>query len=78
MVRARGTRLADAEEGDASTLLAGADAFVGRTDGGADDHVLESFWAVSCLDGPVVTGVDAAAELEREAVAVAPGWARSS
>ena len=27
--------LADAEEGDASTLLAGADAFVGRTDGGA-------------------------------------------
>ena len=64
--------LADAEEGDASTLLAGADAFVGRTDSGADDHVLESFWAVSCLDGPVVTGVDAAAQLEREAVAVAP------
>jgi pimeloyl-ACP methyl ester carboxylesterase len=64
--------LADAEEGDASSLLAGADAFVGRTDNGGDDHVLESFWAVSCLDGPVVTGVDAAAELEREAVAVAP------
>ena len=44
----------DAEEGDASTLLAGADAFVGRTDDGGDDHVLESFWAVTCLDGPVV------------------------
>lgn len=64
--------LAEAEAGDASTLLAGADAFVGRADDGGDDHVLESFWAVSCLDGPVVRGVDAAAALEREAVDVAP------
>jgi pimeloyl-ACP methyl ester carboxylesterase len=64
--------LADAEEGDASTLLAGADTFVGRNDDGGDDHVLESFWAVTCLDGPVVGNVEAAAALEREAVAVAP------
>lgn len=64
--------LAAAEGGDASTLLAGADAYVGRTDGGGDDHVLESFWAVTCLDGPVVTGLDAAASLEARAVAVAP------
>jgi pimeloyl-ACP methyl ester carboxylesterase len=64
--------LAAAEDGDASILLAGADAFVGRTDEGGDDHVLESFWAVTCLDGPVVAGVDAAAELEQQAIAIAP------
>jgi pimeloyl-ACP methyl ester carboxylesterase len=64
--------LAAAERGDASTLLAGADTFVGRTDGGSDDHVLESFWAVSCLDGPVVEGAAAAAQLEHDAVQVAP------
>ena len=64
--------LAAAQRGDASTLLAGADAFVGRTDDGGDDHALEAFWAVTCLDGPVVTGVDAAAELERQAVEIAP------
>jgi pimeloyl-ACP methyl ester carboxylesterase len=64
--------LAAADEGDASLLLAGADAFVGRVDGGGDDHVLEAFWAVTCLDGPVVAGPDAAAELERRAMDVAP------
>ncbi len=64
--------LAAADAGDASTLLAGADNFVGRDAQGHDDHVLEAFWAVSCLDGPVVTGLDAAADLERAAVAVAP------
>ena len=64
--------LAAADEGDASTLLAGADAFVGRTDDGGDDHVLESFWAVTCLDGPVVTGAEAAADLEHRAIEVAP------
>jgi pimeloyl-ACP methyl ester carboxylesterase len=64
--------LAATEDGDASTLLAGADAFVGRSDTGRDDHVLEAFWAVTCLDGPVIPGADAAAELERRAVAVAP------
>lgn len=64
--------LAAADDGDASTLLAGADTFVGRSDGGGDDHVLESFWAVTCLDGPVVAGVAAAADLERRAVEVAP------
>jgi pimeloyl-ACP methyl ester carboxylesterase len=64
--------LAAAEEGDASILLAGADAFVGRSDDGRDDHVLESFWAVTCLDGPVVAGADAAADLEQEAIELAP------
>jgi pimeloyl-ACP methyl ester carboxylesterase len=64
--------LSAAEHGDASTLLAGADTFVGRDALGNDDHVLDAFWAVTCLDGPVVTGADAAAELEHAAVAVAP------
>jgi pimeloyl-ACP methyl ester carboxylesterase len=64
--------LADAEHGDASTLLAGADTFVGRDADGADDHVLDAFWAVSCLDGPVVQGADAAATVEQQAVELAP------
>jgi len=64
--------LADAERGDAATLLAGADAFVGRTDDGGDDHALESFWAVTCLDGPVIAGADAAAAVEERAVEIAP------
>jgi pimeloyl-ACP methyl ester carboxylesterase len=64
--------LAAAEAGDASSLLAGADSFVGRDADGGDDHVLEAFWAVTCLDGPVVTGADAAAELEQAAVEIAP------
>jgi pimeloyl-ACP methyl ester carboxylesterase len=64
--------LAAADDGDASTLLAGADAFAGRDSTGRDDGALEAFWAVSCLDGPVIGGPDAAAALERDAVAVAP------
>jgi pimeloyl-ACP methyl ester carboxylesterase len=64
--------LHDAERGDASTLLALADAFVGRGTDGRDDHALEAFWAVSCRDGPVIGGVDAAAALETRVVSVAP------
>jgi pimeloyl-ACP methyl ester carboxylesterase len=64
--------LAAADEGDASTLLAGADAFTGRESDGGDDHAFEAFWAVSCLDGPPVGDVDAARALEHEAVTVAP------
>ena len=44
----------------------------GATRDGRDDHALEAFWAVTCLDGPVVGDVDAAAALEHRAVAVAP------
>jgi pimeloyl-ACP methyl ester carboxylesterase len=61
-----------ADHGDASTLLGLADAFVGRDGEGRDDHVLEAFWAVTCLDGPVVGDVAAATALEARAVAVAP------
>lgn len=64
--------LSEAGRGDASTLLAGADTFAGRGDDGRDDDVLEAFWAVSCLDGPVARGVAAAEALERAAVGVAP------
>jgi pimeloyl-ACP methyl ester carboxylesterase len=64
--------LAAADDGDASTLLSGADSFVGRDADGSDDHVLEAFWAVSCLDGPVIAGTAAAADVEREATEVAP------
>jgi pimeloyl-ACP methyl ester carboxylesterase len=63
--------LSAAERGDASTLLDAADTYVGRGDDGSDDHALESFWAVTCLDGPVVPAADATA-LERQAIEVAP------
>jgi pimeloyl-ACP methyl ester carboxylesterase len=53
-------------------LLGQADAFVGRDGAGRDDHALEAFWAVSCLDGPAIGGLAAAAALEAQAIAVAP------
>jgi pimeloyl-ACP methyl ester carboxylesterase len=64
--------LAGAGNGDASTLLAEADTFTGRRPDGSDDHALDAFWAVTCLDGPVIGGVDAARVLERDAIADAP------
>jgi len=64
--------LTDADHGDAAALLRVADSFVGRDAEGRDDHALEAFWAVSCLDGPVVTGFDAARGLEVRAIAIAP------
>jgi pimeloyl-ACP methyl ester carboxylesterase len=64
--------LADADRGDASSLLDLADAYVGRGADGRDDHVLESFWAVTCLDGPVIGDVGAARALELRAVSIAP------
>ena len=37
---------------DASDLLARADSFVWRHADGTQEHVLDAFWAISCLDGP--------------------------
>ena len=62
---------ADAERGDASTLLTQADAFTWRRPDGSTDHVLDSFWAISCLDGPP-PGALGAAGLERLAALSAP------
>jgi pimeloyl-ACP methyl ester carboxylesterase len=64
--------LAAADNGDAASLLSIADAFVGRDAQGHDDHALDAFWAVSCLDGPVVEGLDASRALEARAMTVAP------
>jgi pimeloyl-ACP methyl ester carboxylesterase len=64
--------LADAEGGDASTLLARADAFVTRGANGHEHGALDAFWAISCLDGPIVGDVDAAARVQAMAEAVAP------
>lgn len=64
--------LSAADRGDASSLLRMADAYVGRDANGRDDRVLEAFWAVTCLDGPVIGDVDAARALERRAVTAAP------
>jgi pimeloyl-ACP methyl ester carboxylesterase len=64
--------LTDADRGDASTLLAIADAYVGRDSSGRDDDELEAFWAISCLDGPDLPNLEAARRVEAEAVRVAP------
>ena len=67
-----GDALARAEDGDASTLLAMADGFVGRTASGMEHDALDAFWAISCLDGPLVGDVDAAARLQALATQAAP------
>ena len=56
----------------ATRLLAIADRFVGRDPGGGDDDTVEAFWAISCLDGPVVDGIDAMTAIESAVRAVAP------
>ena len=68
--------LSDAEAGDASTLLAGADTFTGRETDGGDDHALDAFWAISCLDGPWSATSMPRAGLERDAIAIAPAPGR--
>ena len=64
--------LGSADRGDGSALLELADRFVGRGPDGHDDDTVEAFWAVTCLDGPALGGVDAMAALQDEAVRAAP------
>jgi hypothetical protein len=64
--------LADAENGNAATLLGYADGFVGRGAGGMQHEILDAFWAISCLDGPSVGDVAAAEQLAARADRVAP------
>ena len=63
--------LARADRGDASDLLARADSFVWRRADGGQAHVLDAFWAISCLDGPA-PGPLGATGLERLAALSAP------
>ena len=63
--------LTQADRGDAADLLARADAFVWRHADGGQAHVLDAFWAISCLDGPP-PGPLGAAGLERLAALSAP------
>jgi pimeloyl-ACP methyl ester carboxylesterase len=64
--------LSDADHGNAATLLGYADNFTGREAGGGGHQALDAFWAISCLDGPIVGNLDAAARLEARARDVAP------
>jgi pimeloyl-ACP methyl ester carboxylesterase len=64
--------LADAESGNAATLLGSADAFMDRQSAGARHPALDAFWAITCLDGPMIGDVAAAARLEARAARVAP------
>jgi pimeloyl-ACP methyl ester carboxylesterase len=64
--------LAAAGRENAGALLGQADAFTGSTGSGASDGSLDSFWAISCLDGPVAPTVADAAHVEALAVAAAP------
>lgn len=64
--------LDQADRGEGDTMLTIADRFVGRRADGRDDDTVEAFWAISCLDGPFVEGVDAMTEIERRVRAEAP------
>jgi hypothetical protein len=64
--------LADADGGNAATLLGYADAFVDRESAGTRHQSLDAFWAITCLDGPPVGDVTAAARLEARATRAAP------
>jgi pimeloyl-ACP methyl ester carboxylesterase len=64
--------LADAEHGNAATLLGYADALATREAGGMRHAALDAYWAISCLDGPPVGDVDAAARLAARAERVSP------
>jgi len=64
--------LADAEDGNAATLLGYADAFVDRESAGTRHQALDAFWAITCLDGPPVGDIAAAARLEVRAARTAP------
>ena len=61
-----------ADRGDGTTLLAIADRFVGRRPDGGDDDTVEAFWAISCLDGPSVDGIDEMTAIETEVRRQAP------
>lgn len=67
-----GDALAQAQKGDASTLLGLADNFVGREASGMQHDALDAFWAISCLDGPLVGDLDVAARLQAQATEAAP------
>jgi pimeloyl-ACP methyl ester carboxylesterase len=64
--------LADAEHGNAATLLGDADGFVDRQSAGTRHPAIDAFWAITCLDGPPVGDVAAAERLEARATRVAP------
>jgi pimeloyl-ACP methyl ester carboxylesterase len=64
--------LSRAEHGRPGPLLQLADSFLGRRADGSNDHSLDQFWAISCLDGPPVGDPADAARLETQAVVVAP------
>jgi pimeloyl-ACP methyl ester carboxylesterase len=64
--------LSDAERGDASPLLELADSLIDRRSAGAEHPALDAFWAITCLDGPVVGDLAAAEQLEARARQIAP------
>jgi hypothetical protein len=64
--------LDEADDGDGSALLDIADQFVGRDPNGGDDDTVEAFWAISCLDGPLVADVAEMTAIETAVRARAP------
>jgi len=69
--------LAAADQGDASDLVAEADAYTGRSRNGTYDDLQEAFWAVGCVDGPDVGGVAGLRAIEDAAARAAPRLGRS-
>ena len=69
--------LAAAEAGDGSDLVNEADLYTGRSGNGTYDDLQEGFWAVGCVDGPDVGGVDGLRAIEEAAARAAPRLGRS-
>lgn len=64
--------LATAASGDGSALLFDSDQYTGRNEDGTYDHFQDAFYAIGCLDGPDVGGLDGLRAIEARAAIEAP------
>jgi pimeloyl-ACP methyl ester carboxylesterase len=64
--------LAAAQRGDGGRLLRLSDQYTGRRRDGTYDSSQPAFWAIGCLDGPVIGGPDAFQAAEAQFRAAAP------
>jgi pimeloyl-ACP methyl ester carboxylesterase len=64
--------LAAAQRGDGDKMLRLADQYTGRRRDGTYDSSQPAFWAIGCLDGPVIGGPDAFQAAEPQFRAAAP------
>jgi len=64
--------LADVDAGDASEMLTLTDEYTGRGDDGEDEGILQSFYAIGCIDGPSLGTPEELPALEEQFATAAP------